>query len=110
MPMLDTAGTGGSRRKRTALNLCTRLLPSLIALGGVALITAAPSADAGEAAENTPMGLAFSLASASFYAMHTLRLSDYGDVRSRVGVRVRVRVRVIARLGVFLRDAHAAAL
>jgi len=63
-----------------------RLLPSLFALGGVALLATAPSsndADPGPAADGG-LGIALSLCSAAFYALHTLRLSEYGDVHATV--------------------------
>jgi len=79
IPLLDSAGFE-SRRWRTPSGFAIRMLPSTLAFGGVALITGVGAPGAGEEGENTPLGLAFSMASAVFYAMHTLRLSAYGDV------------------------------
>ena len=91
-----------------------RLMPSLLALIGIATITVAPRllgldthsshastqphrqlTDAASSAaapaelesddsEESTFGLACSLASAAFYALHTLRLTEYGDVDATV--------------------------
>jgi drug/metabolite transporter (DMT)-like permease len=81
-----------------------RLLPSLLALLGIVTITAAPTLLAAAAAAAPPppppppaavadddaaegqsaFGVACSLASACFYSLHTLRLSEYGDVDATV--------------------------
>ena len=77
------------------------LMPSLLALVGVALITLAPGllrdAHAASAVRptETPAGVACSLLSAAFYAMHTVRLSAYGDVDATVQATGQVSVNAI---------------
>jgi drug/metabolite transporter (DMT)-like permease len=94
------------------LSRCSRVLPSLLALAGIAAITVAPQlvtvsppsphtspetsvghrlADGSHARtegegdpSQTTFGVLCSLASAVFYALHTLRLSEYGDVEATV--------------------------
>jgi len=78
VPLLDSGLPGSSR----VLEIATRLLPSLLALGGIALLTVAPEEVDASAADRdaAAYGIGLSLASAAFYALHTLRLSEYGDV------------------------------
>ena len=79
-----TAGTAGT--------WTSRMLPSLLSLAGIATITVAPqllakgiSTDADESDRGqTSVGVLCSLASACCYALHTLRLSEYGDVDATV--------------------------
>ena len=87
VPLLD--GGSSSSSSRRPLRVAAQLLPSFLAFGGVALITGVASAADGEAADdadsaNTSLGIGLSLASAAFYALHTLRLSHYGDVDATV--------------------------
>ena len=55
--------------------VAARLLPSLIALGGVIVLTSAPSAEGAgtELKQEATMGMLFSLVSAVCYALHTMR-------------------------------------
>ena len=100
-------GMHGAAGRSGATAWLNRCLPSLLALGGIASITIAPqllgsggggggggsggrllaaaSAGGAEAEEkegdvNTLFGVVCSLASAACYALHTMRLSEYGDV------------------------------
>lgn len=78
VPLLDPPRDAGGGRVRSRL---ARLLPSVLALAGVALITSAPADDdEGDGSEDTWVGIGLSLASAAFYALHTLRLTHFGDV------------------------------
>jgi len=100
VPVIEEARSGlpASGRLR-------RLLPSQLALVGIATITVMPSlierangssggsssitsgrllAAAAAEDEQTTFGILCSLASAGFYALHTLRLSEYGDVDATV--------------------------
>lgn len=102
----DGSGSGGERvgglGSRTREQWFARCLPSLLALAGIATITIAPkflggsndssvgsggrmlaegSSDGNSAPEvETTFGVLCSLASAACYALHTVRLSEYGDV------------------------------
>ena len=76
--------------------LFARMLPSILALAGIFFITVAPnllhdSGDGGRSASKgadsespSTFGIVCSLASAIFYALHTIRLSEYGDVDATV--------------------------
>lgn len=80
VPLFDTADAPSRKASKLAITLA-RLLPSLLALAGVIVLTSAPSADdASSRANDGGVGIAFSLASAVFYALHTIRLSEYADV------------------------------
>ena len=72
-----------------------RLMPSLVALAGVVILSGAPPfmnvkpqemhdpaviVESREASHDYTMGVFFSLVSASCYAAHTLRISDYDDM------------------------------
>jgi len=79
--LLDPVDQRANRGISPWLAVPQKLAPSLLALGGIALITVAPGDEEGSAEQaNTPTGIALCLASAVFYAMHTLRLSEYADV------------------------------
>jgi len=66
------------------------LLPSLLALAGIAMITVVPGLlnaatdTAAAEGEQTAVGVVCSLAAALSYAMHTVRLSEYGEVDATV--------------------------
>ena len=85
VPLLDRSrpvGGGGSCRPVVYLR---HLLPSIFALGGIFLLTVAPNVlgsaqETAAASAETSFGVLCSLASAAFYALHTVRLSEYGDV------------------------------
>ena len=91
VPIIEEAQSGLPHAGRLV-----RLLPSVLALLGIAIITIVPSLLASEtptpskarqgATEDTQttFGIACSLISAIFYALHTLRLSEYGDVDATV--------------------------
>ena len=82
VPLFDTAEAPVRKASRLAV-VAARLLPSLIALGGVVVLTSAPSAEGAGTAlkeEEATLGIVFSLVSAVCYAMHTMRLSEYSDV------------------------------
>ena len=82
MPLFDTAEAPVRKVSRLAI-VAARLLPSLIALGGVIVLNSAPSAEGAGTAlkqEEATLGIVFSLVSAVCYAMHTMRLSEYADV------------------------------
>ncbi len=87
VPLLE----GGEARDAPISRHFLHVLPSLLALGGIAMITIVPSlleARGGPAApgedEETILGVACSLAAAVSYAMHTVRLSAYGEVDATV--------------------------
>ena len=84
VPLIDPPEGGAPKgRRHAAARWLVRLTPSLLALGGVAMICGIgrdQPAGRHDEPENTAVGIGFSLASAAFYAMHTLRLSHYGDV------------------------------
>ena len=97
VPIIDEA-----RSAMPLVGRLHRLLPSLLALIGIATTTAAstltesslnqpsnsptsqdPGYGASAGADNgSTFGVVCSLASAGFYALHTLRLSEYGDVHA----------------------------
>jgi len=79
VPLCDTAEAPSRKASRLAIILA-RLLPSLIALGGVIVLTSAPSEAAGAHGEEATLGILFSLCSAVCYGMHIMRLSEYSDV------------------------------
>tara|TARA_B110001452_G_scaffold134045_1_gene111461 strand:- start:835 stop:1914 length:1080 start_codon:yes stop_codon:yes gene_type:complete len=83
VPLFDTADAPSRKASKLAITLA-RLLPSLLALAGVIVLTSAPSADEASSSSSRDdgewRGVAFSLASAVFYALHTIRLSEYADV------------------------------
>ena len=65
------------------------LMPSLLALCGIALITVVPklqqsASGSDPAAEETTLGIVCSLCSALCYAMHTVRLSAYASIDATV--------------------------
>jgi drug/metabolite transporter (DMT)-like permease len=85
VPLLDRSG--GDMRRSTWGRLMRRLIPSTLALLGVVLLTIGPDASLVASvasvvtvAEEDWKGIAFSLVSAACYALHTVRLSAYGDV------------------------------
>mmetsp|Transcript_6696 Transcript_6696/g.20262 ORF Transcript_6696/g.20262 Transcript_6696/m.20262 type:complete len:320 (-) Transcript_6696:324-1283(-) len=81
VPLIDTIGWGGSGSP--GVRILLRLLPSVLALFGVVLLTVTPGTSlVGSVTEDDWLGIAFSLVSAVCYAMHTLRLSAYGDVEA----------------------------
>lgn len=68
-----------------------RVLPSLLALGGIAMITIVPHLLEARGAhappdhdQDTAFGIACSIGAAMSYAMHTVRLSAYGEVNATV--------------------------
>ena len=81
VPLFDTAEAPVRKASRLAI-VAARLLPSLIALGGVIVLTSAPSAEGAGTGlkQEATLGIVFSLVSAVCYAMHTMRLSEYADV------------------------------
>jgi len=81
VPLFDSAEAPVRKASRLAI-VVARLLPSLIALGGVIVLTSAPSAEGAgtELKQEATMGMVFSLVSAVCYALHTMRLSEYADV------------------------------
>lgn len=82
VPLFDTAEAPVRKASRLAI-VAARLLPSLIALGGVIVLTSAPSAEGAGTAlkqDEVTLGIVYSLISAVCYAMHTMRLSEYADV------------------------------
>ena len=70
----STAEAPVRKASRLAI-VAARLLPSLIALGGVIVLTSAPSAEGAgtELKQEATMGMVFSLVSAVCYALHTMR-------------------------------------
>lgn len=79
VPLLEAAPANmGSR----AAAMVAKLLPSALALGGVVMLTVAPSE--GQKQDDPTMGILMSLCSAACYALHTIRLSEYGDVDATV--------------------------
>lgn len=84
VPLLE----GGVPRDATLRVQLQQMLPSLLALGGIAMITIVPGLLADEPSpfeeEQTLLGVACSLAAAMSYAMHTVRLSAYGEVDATV--------------------------
>ena len=80
VPLCDSAEASSRKASRLAV-VAARLLPSLLALGGVIVLTSAPSAEgAGASADDATVGVVPSLCSAVCYALHTTRLSEYADV------------------------------
>ena len=82
VPLLE-----GLPPNQTCTDRLSFLLPSLLALGGIALITVAPELSGDEGAdleEQTMFGIGCSLAAAFSYAMHTVRLSTYRDVDATI--------------------------
>jgi len=79
VPLLDRSD--GGLRWGTWARVARRLIPSTLALFGVVLLTLGPDASlAASVAEEDWRGIMFSLTSAACYALHTVRLSAYGDV------------------------------
>ena len=103
----------GDARHGGAPTWFRRCLPSLLALGGIASITVAPqllsatsggggrrleAATAVEEEAETLFGVMCSLASAGFYALHTVRLSEYCDVDPTVQATGQVAVNAVLDL------------
>ena len=87
VPLLE-----GGPRKRTMSHMLRHFGPSVLALGGIAILTIVPSLiDSGDGLDEharnerqTSLGILCSLLSALFYALHTVRLTAYGDVDATV--------------------------